>query len=94
MSGHWRFGRGAKKAASGGELPEAAVAAVRTRDAGSGGALAILTQLGFDTAADKRPLTPLERQQDIEGLLTVTRLLHIGDLPAPAISDTRLRDLR
>ena len=35
----------------------------------------------------------LERQQHVEHLLAVTRLLHVGDLAAAAIGDARLRDL-
>jgi hypothetical protein len=47
-----------KKAASGGELPEAAVAAVRSRDAGGGGASQALRDQGTDnelTRTDYKP---------------------------------------
>ena len=37
--------------------------------------------------------TRLERQQNIEDLLTVPILLHLGDLATPTIRDARLCDL-
>src|SRR5262245_22571360 len=37
--------------------------------------------------------TRLERQQNIEDLLTISILLHLGDLPTATIRDARLRDL-
>src|SRR5579885_56163 len=36
---------------------------------------------------------PLERQDHVRDLLPPARLLHVGELAAPAIGDPRLRDL-
>src|SRR5450631_2067755 len=50
-------------------------------------------RFGGSTSPRTRGEVKLERQHHVEHLLAVTRLLHIGDLAAPAIGDARLRDL-
>ena len=66
----------------------------RTKD---GGELSLKFNLSHDVVVEPDSPSPggaLERQQYVEHLLAVTRLLHIGYLAAAAVSNAGLRDLR
>jgi hypothetical protein len=56
----------------------------------------LISLFGHDLSENRLPsfrIMLLERQQHVHHLLTVTRLLHVGELAVAAIGDAGLRDL-